>query len=103
MTSPWTCRSLFSVPAVSTPNLVQLHQPNFNQHFSERDMKGGAKKWKLEPDNVAWASLSLKSRSPRGLWLNDAGCSAESHVLAGPLFLCVDTEHLEGFSHGVFA
>lgn len=90
------CRCLFSVPGVSTPNLVQLHQPNFNQHFSERDMKGGAREWKLETDNVAWASLSLKNRSPKGLGLNDTDCSAESCVLAGPLFLHVDTEPLEG-------
>lgn len=35
MTSLWTCRSLFSVAGVSTPNLVQLHQPNCKHHFSE--------------------------------------------------------------------
>lgn len=84
-----------------------LHQTWFSStsptsiNTSERDMKGGAGKWKLEAGNVAWASLSLKRRSPRGLWPNDTGCSAESHVLAGPLFLCA--EPLEGLSHGVFA
>lgn len=39
--SLWTCRSLFSVAGVSTPNLVQLHQPNFKQHFSEGKKERG--------------------------------------------------------------
>lgn len=48
-TSLWTCRSLFRVAGVSTPNLVQLHQPNFKQHFSEGDKErgGGNGNWKL--------------------------------------------------------
>lgn len=103
MTSLWRCRSLFSVPGVSTPNLVQLHQPNFNQRFSERDVEGGAGKWKLGANDLAWASLSLKNRSPEGLWLKDRDCSAESCVLAGPLFLCVDTEPLAGLCPEVLA
>lgn len=66
-------------------------------------MKGGARKWNLEAGNVAWANLSLKNRSPKGLWLNNTDCSAESQVLAGPLLLCVNTEPLGGLCHIVFA
>ena len=102
VTSLWTCRSLFSVAGVSTPNLVQLHQPNFKQHFSEGDKERGGK-WKLETDYLAWASLSLKNTSPNGLWLNVIDCSAESRVLAGPLFLCVNTQPVAGLCPGVFA
>lgn len=41
VTSLWTCRSLFSMAGVSTPNLVQLHQPNFEKHFSEGEKEKG--------------------------------------------------------------
>lgn len=42
VTSLWTCSSRFSVAGVSTPNLVQVHQPNFKQHFSEGGTEMGA-------------------------------------------------------------
>ncbi|XP_014812763.1 PREDICTED: prolyl 3-hydroxylase 3 isoform X2 [Calidris pugnax] len=49
VTSLWTCRSLFSVAGVSTPNLGQLHQPDFKQHFSE----GSKERWgEMETGNT---------------------------------------------------
>lgn len=60
-------------------------------------------KWKPEADCSAWPSLSLKNTSPKVLWLNAVDCSAEYHVLPGPLFSCVDTQPLAGVCPGVFA
>jgi len=102
VTSLWTCRCLFSVAGVATPNLVQLHQPNFKQLFFWREQGEEGGKWKLETDYSAWASFSLKNWSANGSWLSAIDCSAESRVFAGPLFLHVDTASA-GLCPGVFA
>lgn len=67
--------------------------------------RGRVERWEMETGNRLFGlgkSFPDKHKS-RWLWLNAIDCSAESCALAGPLFLCMDTQHLVGLCPGVFA
>lgn len=91
MTTLWTCRSLFSTAGMDRQEW--LHKTWLNSASSAsnntflRGTKRRQRKWKLETDNSALASLSLNNTNPGGLWLNAVDCRAKFCILSGPILL----------------